>query len=83
MKRDMDLVRAILLYLQGSDESLAAMDIKIQGYSQNLILRTVIVLVDGDFLRFVGYAPRMFPGLELAATVPIEIGWSGHNLIDP
>lgn len=72
MKRDLGLIRNILLEIEELDED-GSHSLQIQGYSNAEILYNVSLLVDEGYIK--GKATREMLYLE-------SLSWSGHDLLD-
>ncbi|MGH7498119.1 MAG: DUF2513 domain-containing protein [Gemmatimonadales bacterium] len=80
MKRDMDLVRKILLHVEASgEEDLQNRMLELEGYSQPLIARHVEImdeagLVDAHVLRA--------DGVPAYAACVFRLKWEGHDFLE-
>lgn len=76
MKRDFDLVRAILLAAEAQDEN-GRPPIAPEGYSNAEIKYHIKIMVDGGLLR-----ERQHARIDLPAPVFDGLTWEGHEFLD-
>jgi len=77
MKRDMDLVRKILLEVEKNPESDALIEISIEGYSEDNIAYHVALLVEAGLLINFFNNGKMVP-----VAVAAHMTWAGHDFLD-
>lgn len=78
MHRDMDLVRSILLELEGHSHVSTWMDLTIEGYSQDEISYHVKILSQAGLIEA---TPMANPPLD-PIWIPISLTWEGHEFLD-
>lgn len=72
MKRDLELIRAILLEVEQKLTSRAQL-IDVPGYPPDLIAYNVELLVDGGYMQSASMA---------SAHLPTRLTWKGHEFLD-
>lgn len=79
MKRDMELVRAILLYIEHSDSGVVSEVSKLEGYDDNIVAYHVNMLVEAALLAGIEYSGhgRSFPNWA-----EVRLTWAGHEFLD-
>jgi DNA-binding transcriptional regulator GbsR (MarR family) len=77
MKRDMDLVRQILVAVDDATTTQGLRNIKIEGYSKEQISYHVRLLANADFMDAVN-----FHGDNKDHWIPRNLTWEGHELLD-
>jgi len=77
MKRDIDLVRKILLAIEMKEEPTGWIIPEIEGYSEEEIFYHIKILAEADFLDARNLGGR--GGFEWAA---INLTWEGHEFLD-
>jgi hypothetical protein len=78
MKRDMDLVRAILLKIEESPDGYAPDSIEIPDYSRNQIAYHLAIMIEAGLLHG-DVAEGMEGDLD---GLPTRITWQGHDFLD-
>jgi hypothetical protein len=78
MKRDMELVRQILLALEAHASGLAPTPFTIPGYDQEVIGHHVYLMAQGDLVT----AATIVVFGESPVAVPGTITWKGHEFLD-
>lgn len=78
MKRDMDLVRSILLELEKHPHVSTRMDLNIEGYSPDEVSYHVKILDQAGLINAVADANPPFD----PTWVPISLTWEGHEFLD-
>ncbi len=73
MKRDMDLVRKILLAMEADEHADFA------GYDQEVIGHHVWLMEQGDLITA---AATTVHGEAIAVALPLEIAWRGYEFLD-
>lgn len=79
MKRDMDLVRKILLDLEKHEHGRAPSQLEIEGYSQEQIGYHVHLMDEASLLRAADVTHRQSPSPQ---ATPISLTWEGHEFLD-
>ncbi|TVQ90226.1 MAG: DUF2513 domain-containing protein [Bacteroidetes bacterium] len=77
MKRDIDLVRKILLEIEKKEDPTGWLIPEIEGYSEDEIIYHIKVLAEADFLDAKNLGGK--GGFEWAA---INLTWEGHEFLD-
>jgi hypothetical protein len=79
MKRDMDLIRTIMLELERrSEPTLNLTEMTIEGYADDVVLEHLILL---DEAGFIGMNVEYFLGGETPQFVVHRITWAGHEFL--
>jgi Hypothetical protein (DUF2513) len=78
MKRDMELVRKILLAMEASAHGFAPPDLAIADYDQEVIGHHVWLMEQGDLVT--AAATTVYSDLSPVA-LPATITWAGHNFL--
>jgi uncharacterized protein DUF2513 len=78
MKRDMDLVRKILLALEAHASGAAPTPFTIVGYDQEMIGHHVYLMAQGDLVT----AAEVTAFGESPIAIPGTITWKGHEFLD-
>ena len=83
MKRDLDLVRAVLLAAEAHDSPLATR-LTIPGYSQEQIDYHCQLLADAGLLDRCEWkpAPGAMPTIMSGTRMTIRLTWQGHEFLD-
>jgi hypothetical protein len=81
MKREMNLVREILLAIEADERSagLTPMQIGIEGYTLAQIGYHLKILVDGKFIEAEDFSVM---NSEYPELWPISLTWAGHEFLD-
>ena len=79
MRRDMNLVREILLAIEKAESGFAPPDIQVQGYSEEIIGYHVYIMMEGGLLKGADVTVR---GGKSPQAVPGRLTWAGHEFID-
>jgi hypothetical protein len=79
MKRDMDLVRKILLAMDAHEHGFAPAGFTIAGYDQDVIGHHVWLMEQGKLLTA---ATTTAYGGPSPTAVPLTITWAGHDFLD-
>lgn len=80
MKRDFDLVRALLLQFEAKDDSSVVEKPAVEGYSCELVAYHCRLLHDAGFLR--GEPIRSTTSDRLIRVLPFELTWEGQEFLD-
>lgn len=78
MKRDMELVRRILLALEAHASGSAPTPFTIKGYDQDVIGHHVYLMAQGDLLT----AAEVTAFGDAPIAIPGTITWKGHEFLD-
>jgi hypothetical protein len=79
MKRDMDLVRQILLKIEEHEHGLAPRNLAIEGYSEEQIAYHVHLMGQGGLLQV---ADVTHTGSASPEAIPLRMLWGGHDFLD-
>jgi len=79
MKRDMDLVRAILLALEEHEFGFAPRDLKVEGYTKEQIGYHVHIMVEGELVEGIDVTTQESKSPEAVVS---HLTWSGHEFLD-
>jgi hypothetical protein len=79
MKRDMDLVRAILLELEKHEHGFAPRSVQIEGYSDEQIGFHIWLMGQADLLRTVDATAR---GSDSPTALAMNIAWDGYEFLE-
>ena len=84
MKRDLDLIRKILLEVESCDDPdgiFNTMDINIEGYRAELIQYHVGLLIDAGLVTSSG-EPVGFMDASFISYFSVKLTWTGHEFLD-
>lgn len=79
MKRDMDLVRHILLKLNEHEHGYAPKDFSITGYSDEQIGYHCLILGEAGLIKALDITNS---GADSPSALPIRLTWDGHEFIE-
>ena len=79
MKRDMDLVRAILLAVEEHDHGFAPDDLEIDGFTEEQIAYHAFIMMEGGLLEGIDMTTR---GSESPEAAIRHLTWAGHEFLD-
>jgi hypothetical protein len=80
MKRDMDLVRAMLIFMSENDlSSNAEWGAVLPGYTQDQILHHAHLMTQGGLIESVDMT---YMDSQLPMALPTSITWAGHDFLD-
>ena len=86
MKRDMDLVREILLYAEKSDSSDIPKDFSIKDYSKEQIVYHLKLLNDAGLITTRQSVPLLDSepnsAWKVYQTIPSRLTWEGHEFLE-
>ena len=86
MKRDVNLVREILLAVEISEPGTIPDGLQIDGYSDELIGSQVFVMCEGKLLALIDERVKLDPTnwtiIKAFAKMPVRLTWRGHEFID-
>ena len=77
MKRDMDLVRKILLEVEGVSFEGGWIDLQIEGYSENEVSYHVLLLAEAGLIEAIDLSTN-----TSFAWAPKRLTWNGHEFIE-
>lgn len=77
MKRDFDLVRSLLLYVEQSPPGQRIENLSETNYETEVISEHIKLLIEGGFLE--GNVDRSYGGVHY---VVFGLTWEGHNFLD-
>jgi len=77
MRRDMDLVRSILLELEKSESYAGFADIAIEGYSPDDISYHVLLLHEAGLIEALDLS-----GGDRPLWIPVRLTWDGHEFLE-
>ena len=80
MKRDMDLVRKILLHVEENEDGHISLDIP--DHSRDEIYRHVELMKDKDLVEAVIVPAGDGAGHEILACEVMRLTWAGHDFLD-
>ena len=78
MKRDMDLVRKILLAMEASPSGFAPAALPIDGYDEDAIGHHMYLMKEGELVTAVVTTAY---GRKSPVAVPLTITWKGHEFL--
>ncbi len=79
MKRDMDLVREILLKIEKHEHGMAPDNLSINGYTEEQVGYHVHLMGQAGLLKVADMTCR---GSTSPAAMPIRMEWNGHEFLD-
>ena len=79
MKRDMDLIRKILFFLEGRQEHKAEVELPIEGYDRLVVAYHMLLLAQAGLVDF--EPERTKTGRIIRAHV-LGLNWAGHEFLD-
>ena len=79
MKRDMDLVRLILLKLNENEHGFAPKDFEITGFSEEAVGYHCLLLNEAGLIQAVENTNQLSPS---PIALPLRLTWEGHEFID-
>lgn len=77
MKRDMDLVRCILLHVERHEEDSAPMQLRIETHTEEEVSYHVRLLAQANYID-----AMCAKGVVAAVWKPMGFTWKGHELLD-
>ncbi len=77
MKRDMDLIRKILLQVEAHEQPHGPIQIKVEGYTREQISYHVGLLINAGYIE--GYESG---GTRSSHYAPRSLTWEGHEFLD-
>ncbi|KCZ96954.1 hypothetical protein HPO_17435 [Hyphomonas polymorpha PS728] len=79
MKRDMELIRKILLFVEGIDNVSRFERLEVAGYSSDAIYHHVRILLDQGYLREKGGVSFTYDGVAISGGA---MTYEGHDFLD-
>jgi hypothetical protein len=79
MKRDMDLVRKLLMAIEAHEHGYAPPDLKIPGYSEEQVRYHVHLMGEAGLLEVADVTVRRSTSPQ---AIPISMLWDGHDFLD-
>ena len=76
MKRDMDLIRQILLTLENAEEFETPLNLTVDGYDENEIVYHVYLLDQAGLIKAFDFSNDTFPDWRAS-----HLTWSGHEFL--
>lgn len=76
MKRDMELVRKILLEMEKQESGYAPINIVIDGYTQEQIRYHAFIMMEGGLIEGIKRTDKS------PQVIPRRLTWSGHEFLD-
>lgn len=80
MKRDLDLVRKILMYYEEKDVDGMDRTIEVEGYSESLINYHLLLMDEAGLLRCERSVSSSTPS-RIIKVYPFSLTWSGHEFL--
>ncbi len=81
MKRDMDLIRKLLLYLESKPDDHLDENVEIEGYESVVINHQLVLLAKAGFINFEATRSSSNPD-RLIRVYPSTLTWEGHEFLD-
>ena len=81
MKRDMDLIRRLLLYLEEKQSSRPEANVCVQGYSKEEIVYHLALMAQAGYIDYEAFGSISNPN-RLIEVVPGSLTWEGHELLE-
>lgn len=79
MKRDMELIRKILFYLEARPFLKAELDLPIEGYERDVIRYHVLLLAQAGLIDF---EPEKTKTGRIIRAHALGLNWAGHEFLD-
>jgi hypothetical protein len=79
MKRDMELIRKILLFLEARPFPKAELDLPIEGYERDVIRYHVLLLAQASLID---YEPEKTKTGRIIKAHALGLNWAGHEFLD-
>lgn len=77
MKRDLDLIRKILLSVESDTTNRGFINVKIEGYTPDQIFYHVALLKEAGYIE-----AKEFSGDDKHEWYPTRLTWNGHEFLD-
>ena len=81
MRRNMDLIRNILLYFEDRESFAVDRDPQIEGYDKNTIQYHLQLLAQADLIVYEASRSSTNPE-RLIEVYPLALSWAGHEFLD-
>ena len=82
MKRDMDLVRKILLAIEAHPPTLGPLKIQIDGYPKEIVDYHLTLMKDAGLIEGINPGSKSGLGDIYAMTIPMRMTWQGCEFLD-
>ncbi len=79
MKRDMDLVRNILLAIEADPTGYPPEELEIEGYTKDQIGYHMLIMIEAGLLEGQEVTPM---GASCPVGIPTRMTWHGHEFLD-
>lgn len=79
MKRDMDLVRELLLQMEEHEHGRAPRTFEVEGHSEDEIGYHILIMAEAGLIVAI---PIETMGQNSPAAIPIRLTWAGHDFLD-
>ena len=79
MKRDMEIVRKILLAIEETAHGFAGRDFKLEGYTDEKVRYHVYIMMEAGLLCG---AKTTHQGSQSPQAIPRSLTWAGHEFLD-
>lgn len=79
MKRDMDLVRKILFFLEDRTSFEAVTEVPIEGYDQRVVMYHMLLLAQAGLVDF---EPEKTKNGRIIMAYVLGLNWAGHEFLD-
>ena len=80
MKRDMDLIRSIMLHLESHPEAdLHLTEVEVEGYEKDVVTGHLVLLQEAGFIEL---SVERFGGGEPPLVMVHRISWAGHEFLE-
>lgn len=79
MKRDMELIRKILFFLEGREEHKAVLDLPIEGYERRVVRYHMLLLAQAGLVDF---EPEETKTGRIIRPHVLGLNWAGHEFLD-
>ncbi|MDL5039398.1 DUF2513 domain-containing protein [Comamonas sp. Y6] len=80
MKRDLDLVRKILMYFEEKEDDKMERDIELEGYESSLISYHLLIMDEAGLLRCERSYSKATPD-RVIKVYPFSLTWKGHEFL--
>lgn len=79
MKRDMELIRKILLFLEDRQDFKAVLELPIEGYDQGVVRYHILLLAQAGLVDF---EPEKTKTGRIIRAHVLGLNWAGHEFLD-
>lgn len=80
MKRDLDLVRKILIYFEEKENDQMERDVELEGYESSLISYHLLIMDEAGLLRCERSYSKATPD-RVIKVYPFSLTWKGHEFL--